>query len=51
MILIICGAILLTWIYKNTGGSILAVVLFHTMNNLSFFIFPTLEIKLAAFIF
>ncbi|MEM2893985.1 MAG: type II CAAX endopeptidase family protein [Candidatus Bathyarchaeia archaeon] len=46
MILIICGTILFTWIYNNTGGSILAVMLFHTMNNLSFFIFPTLETKL-----
>ncbi|MBS7638248.1 CPBP family intramembrane metalloprotease [Candidatus Bathyarchaeota archaeon] len=46
MILIICGAILFTWIYNNTGGSILAAMLFHTMNNLSFFIFPTLETKL-----
>lgn len=43
MILIISGTILFTWIYNNTGGSILAVMLFHTMNNLSFFIFPTLE--------
>uniref|UniRef100_A0A7C3J4X7 CPBP family intramembrane metalloprotease n=1 Tax=Candidatus Methanomethylicus mesodigestus TaxID=1867258 RepID=A0A7C3J4X7_9CREN len=43
MILILCGTILFTWVYNNTGGSILAVMLFHTMNNLSFFIFPTLE--------
>lgn len=42
MILIICGTILFTWLYNNTGGSILAALLFHTMNNLSFFIFPTL---------
>lgn len=27
MILILCGAIQLTWIYNNTGGSILAVLL------------------------
>jgi membrane protease YdiL (CAAX protease family) len=43
MILILCGTILFTWLYNNTGGSILAAMLFHTMNNLSFFIFPTLE--------
>ncbi|MEM2122200.1 MAG: type II CAAX endopeptidase family protein [Candidatus Bathyarchaeia archaeon] len=43
MILILCGSILFTWLYNNTGGSILAVMLFHAMNNLSFFIFPTLE--------
>jgi membrane protease YdiL (CAAX protease family) len=46
MILILCGTILFTWLYNNTGGSILAVMLFHTMNNLSFFIFPTLETTL-----
>jgi len=43
IILILCGTILFTWLYNNTGGSILAAMLFHTMNNLSFFIFPTLE--------
>ena len=43
MILITCGTTLFTWIWNNTGGSILAVMLFHTMNNLSFFVFPTLE--------
>ncbi|MCX8188614.1 MAG: CPBP family intramembrane metalloprotease [Nitrososphaeria archaeon] len=46
MILIFCGTIFFTWIYNNTGGSILAVMLFHTMNNLSFYIFPTLETEL-----
>jgi len=43
MILIVSGSIMLTWIYNNTGGSILATMLFHTMINLSFFMFPTLE--------
>jgi membrane protease YdiL (CAAX protease family) len=43
MILIVSGAVLLTWIYNNTRGSILATMLFHTMINLSFFMFPTLE--------
>lgn len=42
-VLIISGSILFTWIYNNTGGSILAVMLFHTMNNLSFVVFPTLQ--------
>lgn len=46
----ILGTILLsivfTWIYNNTGRSILAVLLFHTMGNLSHFIFPTMSTKL-----
>ncbi|MBC7090476.1 MAG: CPBP family intramembrane metalloprotease [Nitrososphaeria archaeon] len=46
MILIVCGSILFTWIYNNTGGSIFAMILFHTMNNLSFLIFPTVETEL-----
>jgi len=46
MILIICGSIFFTWLYNNTGGSIMAAMLFHTMNNLSFLIFPTLETEL-----
>ncbi|MEM2111851.1 MAG: CPBP family intramembrane glutamic endopeptidase [Candidatus Bathyarchaeia archaeon] len=33
MTLIICGKILFTWLYNNTGGSILTAMLFHTMNN------------------
>lgn len=46
MILIICGTILFTWLYNNTSGSIFAAMLFHTMNNLSFFLFPTLKTTL-----
>ncbi|MDW7978365.1 MAG: CPBP family intramembrane glutamic endopeptidase [Candidatus Caldarchaeum sp.] len=42
-ILIVSGSILFTWIYNNTNQSILAVMLFHTMNNLSFVIIPTLQ--------
>ncbi|MEM4657564.1 MAG: type II CAAX endopeptidase family protein [Candidatus Methanosuratincola sp.] len=42
-VLIICGAFLFTWIYNNTGGSVLAVMIYHTMNNLAYLIFPTLE--------
>jgi len=32
-------AIIFTWIYNNTGRSILAVLLLHTTGNLSHFIF------------
>ena len=42
-VLVISGAFLLTWIYNNTGGSVLAAMIYHTMNNLSYLIFPTLE--------
>lgn len=45
-ILIVSGSILFTWIYNNTNQSILAVMFFHTMNNLSFLIFPTLQTTL-----
>ncbi|MEM4164350.1 MAG: type II CAAX endopeptidase family protein [Nitrososphaerales archaeon] len=43
MLSIILGSILFTWLYNNTGGSILVAMLFHTTSNLSHFIFPTLE--------
>jgi len=33
-------SILFTWIYNNTGRSILAVMLFHATGNLAHFIFP-----------
>lgn len=36
-------SILFTWIYNNTNGSIMAVLLFHTMGNLSHFIFPAMS--------
>lgn len=39
-------SILFTWIYNNTGGSILAVLIFHTMGNLSHFIFPAMRTAL-----
>lgn len=43
MILIITASILFTWIYNNTNQSILAVMLFHAMNNLTLVIIPTLQ--------
>ncbi|MCS7094419.1 MAG: CPBP family intramembrane metalloprotease [Thaumarchaeota archaeon] len=42
-ILIVSGSILFTWIYNNTNQSILAAMLFHTMNNITFVIIPTLQ--------
>ncbi|MEM2875438.1 MAG: CPBP family intramembrane glutamic endopeptidase [Candidatus Bathyarchaeia archaeon] len=33
-------SIIFTWVYNNTGRSILGVILLHTMGNLSHFIFP-----------
>ena len=35
-------AVLFTWLYNNTRGGILAALLFHTMFNLSHYLFPTL---------
>lgn len=35
-------SILFTWLYNNTGRSVLAALLFHTMFNLSHYLFPTL---------
>lgn len=36
-------SILFTWIYNNTGGSLLAVTLFHATHNLSAVLFPSLK--------
>lgn len=46
MILIVAGSILFTWVYNNTNNSILAVMLFHTMNNFSLAVIPTLQATL-----
>jgi hypothetical protein len=35
-------SVLFTWLYNNTGGSIFAALLFHTMFNWSHYLFPTL---------
>ncbi len=35
-------SVLFTWLYNNTHGSIFAALLFHTMFNLSHYLFPTL---------
>lgn len=37
-------SILFTWIYNNTGNSVFATLLFHTMVNLStYVVFPVFE--------
>ncbi|MEM2865181.1 MAG: type II CAAX endopeptidase family protein [Candidatus Bathyarchaeia archaeon] len=39
-------SILFTWIYNNTGGSVFATLLFHTMVNLStYVVFPVFETR------
>jgi membrane protease YdiL (CAAX protease family) len=38
---ILAFTILLTWVYNNTGGSILLAVLFHTASNVCDWIVPT----------
>lgn len=44
VILFVFVSILFTWIYNNTGGSILATLVFHTMLNLStYVVFPVFE--------
>lgn len=41
-------AILMTWLYNNTGGSILAALIFHTTISFSWVLFPTLETDLGS---
>ncbi|MBS7252201.1 MAG: CPBP family intramembrane metalloprotease [Candidatus Freyarchaeota archaeon] len=44
VILFVFVSILFTWIYNNTGGSIFATLIFHTMLNLStYVVFPVFE--------
>ncbi|MEM3591301.1 MAG: type II CAAX endopeptidase family protein [Candidatus Bathyarchaeia archaeon] len=39
-------SVLFTWIYNNTGGSVFATLLFHTMVNLStYVVFPVFETR------
>lgn len=35
-------SVLFTWVYNNTRGSVFAALLFHTLFNLSHWLFPTL---------
>jgi membrane protease YdiL (CAAX protease family) len=44
VILFVFVSILFTWLYNNTGGSIFAALIFHTMLNLStYVVFPVFE--------
>ncbi len=40
---VIAATVLFTWIYNNTNGSLLAMLLVHTTFNLSMFSFPVLD--------
>ena len=46
LVLIVSGSIIFTWIYNNTEGSLFTALMLHTMNNLSFVLFPILGLKL-----
>jgi membrane protease YdiL (CAAX protease family) len=43
---VIAATILFTWVYNNTNGSLLAILLLHTTFNLSMFTFPVLDTSL-----
>lgn len=46
VIMMILLSVIFTWIYNNTGGSILMALLLHTMINLSVYVvFPVFETK------
>ncbi|MGE7183230.1 CPBP family intramembrane glutamic endopeptidase [Peribacillus sp. NPDC006672] len=41
--------ILIVWLYKNTGKSILAAAIFHAMNNVCSFLFPNYDSSFTTF--
>lgn len=41
-------SIILTWLYNNTGGSILVALLPHNLFNVSNVIFPALETQMGS---
>ena len=47
LVTLVLISVLFTWVWNNTGGSVFAVMLFHTMFNLSHWVFPGLENDLA----
>jgi membrane protease YdiL (CAAX protease family) len=44
-------SILLTWLFNNTGGSVLVALIFHNMFNLSNDMFPALQTQLGSPLF
>jgi membrane protease YdiL (CAAX protease family) len=44
-------SILMTWLFNNTGGSVLVSLLFHNMFNLSNDMFPALQTQLGSLLF
>lgn len=49
LIMTVALAVLITWVYNNTGGNLLAVLLFHTGINLwSFGVFPPMNLSAGA---
>jgi CAAX protease family protein len=42
---VIAVAVLFTWLYNNTGGNLLAALLFHAMVNTSIQVFPPMDIQ------
>lgn len=44
------GSVFYTWVHNNTGGSVLAAMLFHAMSNLSVWMFPYWQTDLGRYI-
>ena len=48
LLTLVLVSVLFTWVWNNTGGSLLAVMVFHAMFNLSHWVFPALADDRAA---
>jgi uncharacterized protein len=44
LVWVLAFSVLMTWVYNNTGGNLLAALLFHTMANMANTLFPTFEL-------